>query len=187
MSSEKCCVCICEKAVTFIMPCCGVPTSSMVFCTDCVQAICDMNTSTEENVGKCPVCTKHFKFENGALAIHETRGCCRMCCQDRVIVSDNLCSNCLVGQSHTFRYICGRCSGVQRIPHPMWQYQTSPDQLGSASWACHVGCHDYTYWRIHPEDVERVPNSLQPGTWSAVEANVELELENVRNFRNQQR
>lgn len=52
-------------------------------------------------------------------------------------------------------YQCERCGGEQRILHPMWRYQRGPREFGSATWACHQGCSDYTKWRIVPEDAQQ--------------------------------
>jgi hypothetical protein len=63
---------------------------------------------------------------------------------------------------------------VQRIPHPMWRYQPSPTAHGAASWACHVGCHDYTNWRIVPDDVVRIPAQEVPESWGRRDEWLEL-------------
>lgn len=48
----------------------------------------------------------------------------------------------------------------------MWRYQLDgPGAFGSTSWACHRGCNDYTFWRVLPEDVPRVPPLDAPPSW----------------------
>jgi len=47
----------------------------------------------------------------------------------------------------------------------MWRYQTSPSEFGSASWACHQRCGDYTNWRIVHDDVAKVPMQDRPQSW----------------------
>ena len=72
------------------------------------------------------------------------------------------------------RSSCGR---FQQIPHPMWRYQSSPDAFGTASWACHGACCDYTRWRV--VDATRVPDDHAPESWGRAEA----QLDRVRAIR----
>ena len=37
----------------------------------------------------------------------------------------------------------------------MWRYQPSATEFGTVTWACHVGCGDYTTWRLRPEVSDR--------------------------------
>jgi hypothetical protein len=61
----------------------------------------------------------------------------------------------------------------------MYRYQPNPTSYGGATWACHVGCADYTRWRILPEDVESVPVEDAPESWGLEEE----EIETVRSIR----
>ncbi len=70
-----------------------------------------------------------------------------------------------MGRQHALLYECDRCHRLQRIPHPMWRYQTSPDSFGDTSWACHVGCGAFTRWRVAPRELHLVPLHDVPGTW----------------------
>ena len=47
----------------------------------------------------------------------------------------------------------------------MWMYQPSPTSFGTASWACHRGCNDYTFWRI-VDPIERIPLDHVPDEWN---------------------
>jgi hypothetical protein len=52
----------------------------------------------------------------------------------------------------------------------MWRYQTDgPGAFGTATWACHVGCDDFTHWRVIPDDVARVPPMDTPESWGGQE------------------
>ena len=59
-----------------------------------------------------------------------------------------------------------RCGQRQLIPHPMFKYQPDATTQGTASWACHVTCNDYTFWTIVPEDVSRIPPQYIPDSWA---------------------
>mmetsp|Transcript_77823 Transcript_77823/g.218397 ORF Transcript_77823/g.218397 Transcript_77823/m.218397 type:complete len:95 (-) Transcript_77823:218-502(-) len=48
----------------------------------------------------------------------------------------------------------------------MWRYQPSPNDFGTASWACHASCGDYTMWRISASDAPNVPDSDWPEGWA---------------------
>jgi hypothetical protein len=76
-----------------------------------------------------------------------------------------MCDACLLGSRYEFHYECSGCHRLQRIPHPMWQYQASPTEFSSAGWACHQRCRDYTRWRITPEDVVKLPHAHCPDSW----------------------
>jgi hypothetical protein len=65
----------------------------------------------------------------------------------------------------------------------MWMYQNQPQEFGTATWACHVGCGDYTHWRIAQNDVMRVPAQHSPSTWGRREE----WLANIREQRLQER
>ena len=98
-----------------------------------------------------------------------------------------------MGQRHTLRYECEQCRRFQRIPHPMYRYQPTPQQFGDVSWACHQRCRAQTHWRastprtsstceqrfftptavnrrVHPEDVLAVPADDAPEGWGMREA-----------------
>ncbi|GMH66423.1 hypothetical protein TrLO_g10114 [Triparma laevis f. longispina] len=175
---------ICLDSNEFVeMPCCGLKSkeSTVQFCFECVETICTMDRF---KIGACPRCRKFVAVEDKIIVLRERKGQCVMCRQHHVIVANGRCQKCLLGQSFAFRYECNKCSKTQRIPHPMWLYQSSLTSFGSASWACHVGrgC-EYTKWRIVPSDVAQIPSNHLPESWGGQE---EI-YETVRNFRRQQR
>lgn len=90
---------------------------------------------------------------------------CVMCRQQKVIVDEGRCSECLLGARFCFTYLCQRCGSPQRIPHPMWRYQDSPTAFGNNTWACHQQCGDYTNWCITPEDAAQIPPEECPESW----------------------
>jgi hypothetical protein len=47
----------------------------------------------------------------------------------------------------------------------MYKYQQTPDVHGTASWACHQKCGDYTFWRIDPADIPKLAPGKIPKTW----------------------
>lgn len=156
-----CAVCLFDVPVTdsVKMPCCDRDESTMKFCRRCIEIIC------ASGVGRCPTCRGYIAIQDGTVSVTTFRARCAMCCNIKEIVDDNLCDACLLGSRYPFTYECQRCHRKQVIPHPMWRYQTSPDEFGSATWACHQLCGDYTHWRIVSEDVAKVPPAECPETW----------------------
>ena len=148
------------------MPCCGSPTSTMQYCRRCIDII--VKNGIQSSIGRCPSCRAYFVIREGVPVpqASEPRQC-DICCQQKEIADPdrNLCSACLLGSEFRFRYECSRCHRIQKISHPMWLYQPSPMTFTGATWACHVGCGDYTNWRIASDDLERVPPEHCPESW----------------------
>jgi hypothetical protein len=145
------------------------------------QVIC--RTGIQGRLGKCPSCSAWFTLDGETVvSAREAVGTCRCCLQDKELtdVARQLCEGCLLGQTFAFRYECSRCHRIQRIPHPMWRYQESPTQPGTVTWACHVGCGDYTRWCIVPEDAARCPPELCPESWGRREEWLEAVRERRR-------
>jgi len=162
-----CAVCLDATELT-MMPCCGTEAASTRFCLRCLQVICEM---APEGRGRCPNCRTEIMVAEGHLG-HEVvkapvnMGRCRVCCQgNKVIVEKGMCGACALGSRHALRYECDRCHRTQRIAHPMWRYQPAPGQYGSATWACHQRCGDYTHWRVLPNDLSSVPAWDRPQLW----------------------
>ena len=180
----RCCICLDVSENLFFMPCCGTETSSVKYCDGCIKHICSADKTKRDTVGVCPICKKSFQmeFKVTGLKRFELRGRCVMCCQqNKVIVSsDNLCENCLLGKAHPYKYSCNRCGKTQVIPHPMWRYQRTPDEFGTASWACHQRCNDFTFWKIDPADISKIPTALLPDTWRPTYDDAETSLAEVR-------
>ena len=109
-------------------------------------------------------------IEAGEVVVAQARGRCRLCChENKVIIAQGVCDACLLGTRYALKYECDRCHGVQRIPHPMWRYQPTPDAYGGATWACHGRCGDYTYWRVVRGDLARIPAQERPEAWGTGE------------------
>jgi hypothetical protein len=81
------------------------------------------------------------------------------------LFTDTLCASCYEGSEQPLHYFCSKCNQKQRIPHPMYKYQQTPDVHGTASWACHQKCGDYTFWRIDPADIPKLAPGKIPKTW----------------------
>lgn len=130
------------------------------------QVIC--RTGLEGRLGRCPSCASWITLDGDTVVTtRDVAGTCRCCLQQRTLaeVQRRLCEGCLLGQTFALRYQCDRCGGVQRIPHPMWRYQAEPTQPGTATWACHLACGDYTHWTITPQDAARIPPEHCPESW----------------------
>jgi hypothetical protein len=167
--SFSCAVCYRElpEAERLLMPCCGTTTSTVQFCRHCLHLIC--THGVQSYIGRCPSCSVYFSMpdQHTVQLMASIPMQCRMCLQMKDITdpSRQLCSACMLGSEFAFHYECNRCHRLQMIPHPMWLYQPSPTEYGTASWACHGGCDDYTFWRIRPEDLHRVPADHTPESW----------------------
>lgn len=149
-----------------VLPCCGTIGSSLQYCRRCIEVI--IERGIEGRLGKCPTCNSWLSEKNDQFVTPESRAArCTMCTQEKVIadVGRVRCEACVIGGRYPFQYECNRCHLVQRIPHPMWQYQNTPTEFGGVTWACHRRCGDYTNWRIIPDDAQRVPAELCPQTW----------------------
>jgi hypothetical protein len=135
-----CAICQEEESpdtVRVLMPCCGRADSSVQFCRRCIEIIAERGI--EGRIGRCPICLKCYSIADGVIQTTEQRSQCSMCCQMKVIADTRrqFCDQCLLGHTYSFTYECARCHRLQRIPHPMWKYQATPTDFGTASWACH--------------------------------------------------
>jgi hypothetical protein len=145
------------------MPCCSRDTSTIAYCRRCVEIICERSPG---HVGRCPTCNKFIAIDSsGSVSVTERVAACAICRQERTIIDLNCCSPCLLGRRYALVYECNRCHQLQRIPHPMWNYQPTPQEFGTDSWACHRGCGTYTHWRIEASEVEKIPAQECPEGW----------------------
>mmetsp|Transcript_2193 Transcript_2193/g.6909 ORF Transcript_2193/g.6909 Transcript_2193/m.6909 type:complete len:266 (+) Transcript_2193:185-982(+) len=167
----SCAICLeelCNDVALARLPCCTIPaTATTQFCQRCIEIVCEHGP---DGVGRCPNCRAYLRIhEDGSLYVAQRTEMCSLCMQTRVIVEERgqfrLCDACLLGTQFTLRYECERCRRFQRIPHPMWRYQPTPNDFGNTSWFCHVACHEQTHWRVHEQDVPRVPVHDCPESW----------------------
>jgi hypothetical protein len=159
---DMCAICLDREYPIVRMPCCDRQSSSMKYCRRCLEILC---LQSQFGAARCPTCRTLIGWNNGTLERREINGQCRMCCQQKVLIDQGMCDACLYGNAHPLRYECNRCHSVQTIAHPMWRYQAAVDAFSGASWACHVGCGDYTHWRVIAEDVSKIPPHDIPETW----------------------
>ena len=148
------------------MPCCYTEGSSTQYCKSCIEIIAQ--TGFDGRFGKCPTCSSTYHILNGVVIQSPvTVGICSICMQIKNIVDTDrrFCDACLLGSNYVFKYECERCHLIQSIPHPMWRYQDTSNSFGTATWACHRRCRDYTHWKIIPEDVGNIPHQLCPESW----------------------
>ena len=181
-----CAICFDElpESEKIFLPCCSSENSTIQYCAACIRIIAE--SGHNQGFGRCPTCRTYFRMiDQRTISIVRSPGRCEHCirCFQIRLISDpvhQLCAPCMLGSQYNLRYQCNRCFGVQRIPHPMWLYQPSPDAFGEVTWACHQGCADYTTWRICPEDVYNIPLDHIPESWS-----LETWIESIRALRRQ--
>ena len=167
---DECAVCWAEVDTFAALPCCTAPAgSSMRYCVRCIEIICENGAL---GVGRCPTCRSFIKKSDdppGSFAVADRVEKCALCQQDKTIVGEirghPVCDACHMGHNNPLRYECQRCGRNQRIPHPMYRYQATASEFGNNSWACHVGCGDFTHWRILAADVHKVPDHDAPEGW----------------------
>ena len=169
------------------MPCnCEREEASTKFCVRCIELVCE-RSSFHNNIGRCPRCSTliQVKDQRIIVAAEQPSIQCIMCQQLRFPSAErsDLCAPCFIGANNPLRYECDRCHRVQRIDHPMYRYQLTPNSFGTATWACHQGCMNYSKWRIIPQDVRRVPVEDAPDGWNLREQ----EFEVIREIRRAER
>eukprot|EP00569_Conticribra_weissflogii_P011826 CAMPEP_0171376380 /NCGR_PEP_ID=MMETSP0879-20121228/18552_1 /TAXON_ID=67004 /ORGANISM="Thalassiosira weissflogii, Strain CCMP1336" /LENGTH=281 /DNA_ID=CAMNT_0011886189 /DNA_START=19 /DNA_END=860 /DNA_ORIENTATION=- len=167
-----------ESSVKFCIDCISVLCSRSPLgigkcprCNGYIEAICTAQENDRESRGtkiiiakkplQCRLCQQYkapnsFHFIGTDLRRPRGRDNHNNDNDDNNGNSVNMCTDCQRGMSNTLHYQCQRCHRIQRIPHPMYRYQNSPLEFGTTSWACHVGCGDYTFWRIVERDLEKV-------------------------------
>ena len=167
LTTFACAVCFEElpaSARAPLMPCCGVASSTVVFCRRCVEIICERGV---RGIGRCPTCSSSIEFVGGALVQRAARiGRCGICLQPRELVGEsNWCDACALGRANALRYECERCGCYQRIAHPMYRYQATAAEFGTTTWACNQRCGAQRNWRVVPDDAYLVPAADCPPGW----------------------
>lgn len=169
----ECAVCwgeFSDESPVAVLPCHTSPAgATMQYCVRCIEIICETGPG---GVGRCPTCRSFLKKSAEQAGTFEVTGrleTCVICNQPRPIVGEfrgrPLCDSCQLGMRLPLRYECQRCGRAQKIPHPMYRHQATPETFGNNSWACHARCGDFTFWRILPEDVALVPDAEAPESW----------------------
>jgi hypothetical protein len=165
----NCVVCLQDQdhAAQMVMPCCGnTVESSIKFCRQCIYKIAE--TGIRGYIGKCPMCPLHFTLSaDGLVQVcqeSDVPHVCRLCHCERTSVDPDkkLCTLCMLGSEHLFRYECHACHNVQSIPHPLWLYQPLPGEYSVNTWMCYSS--DYrapTTWRVLPEEMKKIPNEVR--------------------------
>lgn len=175
---QQCAVCFEDRTLFVHFPCCGLTdgredTTSTKICPSCIRFI----AAPSDNICRCPRCrgwirvTVLYETDDGGDSLQDqdnmprvtvetlNSGKCSTCNQtkDNIVSRSGgiaYCDACYFGSRNPLTYECLSCHQRQTIPHPMYRYQSAWDEFGTASWACHQGCGDYTYWRILPNMIE---------------------------------
>jgi len=188
-AAAECAVCwgeFSDDAPVAELPCHVAPAgSTMQYCVRCIQIICETSPG---GVGRCPTCRAFLKKADGStFEVSDRVETCTLCQQPRTIIGDirghPVCDACMLGNQNPLRYECQRCGRNQRIPHPMYRYQATPEEFGNDSWACHNACGDFTHWRVLAADVALVPDADAPEGWGRREE----WLERIRQQRQEER
>jgi len=155
------------------------------YCRRCLELV--VKSCSVREKGHCPSCRAHFQMFQPAndtkldtaepdgikkqlLSLNKPpvpKGRCGMCRQQHELPPqmNGFCAKCDLGRTLALVYECSRCHKKQRIPHPMFSYQSSASAFGGPTWACHQGCCAYTTWRVVPEDVAKIPEAHRPASW----------------------
>jgi hypothetical protein len=177
----QCAICFDEASSTSIkfakLPCCGQAdeTSSIKICTACVLVLSNPTSDGTARVGRCPRCRSWIvvrtpsSTENSDLEISavSNAGTCKICMQakEHLVENASVCDACFLGRRYPLLYECDNCHVTQRIPHPMYRYQSSPEEFGNVTWACQGQCRKFSHWRIRPDQVELIPIGDAPELW----------------------
>ncbi len=169
--------------------CCSEKLGEMRYCTPCLKTIGKEHDAYNDDdaVGTCPRCRTVFVVtENDGTSDAGTivtqrddrHGQCMMCMQQHKLVQgEPYCAPCLFGQKYNLRYECSKCHRSTRIPYPLWISQANADSYSGSSWYCHVGCYDYTHWRVHLDDLrDKVPMKHWP-SWYVIQYSMENSVE----------
>ena len=162
LTDDKPCT-LCEEGTLLTLPCC--PTRPC-----CIPCLWLLGTpSNEGRVTRCPHCrawlllsrpsvdeaTVASSTEPALLDLTlATNGHCDVCHEDKdSIVSSSTCDACFLGQQLPLLYDCQDCGQSQRIPHPLYRYQASPNDASTVAWPCHGSCRKLTSWKLAPHQL----------------------------------
>jgi hypothetical protein len=168
--NDTCAICLTENISCLRMSCCYREGSDLVYCLSCLHLLAHEHS---RSIGKCPTCRKEYQLQLdndgnfiGMLSgseIPKIMGTCMYCRQHRELGSQSRkCEKCELGSQYNFAYQCNTCQGIQRIPHPMWIYQASPNDFSGASWFCHQGCSEFTHWKLVDSELGKIPHAHIP-------------------------
>jgi hypothetical protein len=165
------------------LPCCGgkdgktEQTTSTKICTKCLLILCTPTSDGQASVGRCPRCRSWISISSSQETVAITKasnsGQCKVCYQVKAVLvpvdgseNNNLCCDaCYLGVRNPLLYQCQSCTQSQRIPHPMYRYQTDgPNQYGHDTWACQR-CSTFTKWKILPSQIPLIPPGDVPEAW----------------------
>merc|ERR1712007_168549 len=155
----ECLINMCTDKQLHMMPCCGKPEGTLRVCMECITTLAHFCDDLGANIGRCPVCKKSYKIEDGQIKKNVQYGECKLCRGGhyKELVEGGKCEACIMGQKLSLTYECHKCLKTQRIPHPMFWYTKTYKGYSGANWACHQGCGTYTHWRVVDKDVDNVP------------------------------
>lgn len=201
------------------LACCERETTTTKFCIACINLLCQHTNYGNQNIGRCPRCRSYIqvvvveednKRKESIIRIVNPpiEYTCRICQQSfseyqvrqvrqrggggRAAARMILCHACVIGVQNPMRYECQSCGILQRISHPMYRYQPSPDEFSDRTWACRSRhCHQdvgYTHWKIGVQDLHRIPLEDIPERWNwDRELGVQEAIVAVRRIREHQR
>jgi hypothetical protein len=168
-----------EKKVTFCQfPCCS-DEQGVRICTSCLLVVTTATKQGSHRIGHCPRCrtwirvkaptsTTQQQLDIEPVTLGEPTCVCKICNQTKeYLLDEEECDACFLGQRNPLLYECKRCQCVQRIPHPLYRYQDTPDSFGTVKWSCQGrACGGFSYWRILSDQVALIPIGDTPSAWA---------------------
>jgi hypothetical protein len=166
------------------LPCCGKKRSggelgNIRYCSECILTL--SNTDSQRNI-RCPTCRQFLKINTEKTVVDDDQkrksvvtatvrkdmGTCTLCRQVRSLIFPGCCHACHLGCTYFLQYECCTCHRKQRIPHPMWRYQPTPNEETTDTWACQQGCGEQAKWKIVPSEIPKIPLFDVPASWNIV-------------------
>ena len=166
----------------YLAPSTSSSSVATLLCSTCLWVLTAPTRDGTSRVGRCPCCrtwlvvttpTTSPEATNGAASgsppdvrLVSVAGKCQVCCQikELLVEDSSVCDACFVGRHQPLVYQCEQCQSTQRIPHPLYRYQSSPNDGSEMKWNCST-CRKFCRWRLLLDQFSLIPVGDAPDTW----------------------